>query len=700
MILARLGPSVCVLALLGALAPGCNPALPEVTHSTDGTASAGTGDATGSTSEAETAGIDDASTSTTDAPTSTGTADTGSPSTCGDGVVEADEQCDDTDLAEATCQGLGFDGGTLACTAICRYDDSGCGFAPAIPALALAFSQVKQFDFSWAPALGADTYELLERPAPGEPYALLAGDLEGESISFPMPLHFRYEASYVLRACNAFGCTGSNPVFVVGSLAEAVGYFKASNTGAGDGFGFAVAISGDGDTLAVGAPGEDSNATGINGGQGGGANQSGAVYVFVRDPSTNAWSQQAYVKASNTGSDDRFGISVALSHDGSTLAVGADFEDSSATGINGDQGGGANNSGAVYVFVRDEVAVWSQQAYVKASNTGSEDRFGRSVALSNDGDTLAVGAWQEDSNATTVGGNGADNSASNAGAAYVYVRNGLGTWFPQAYVKASNAQAEDAFGWSVALSGDGNTLAVGAEREDGGSPGVGGDEDDDSATNAGAVYVFVRSGIGAWSQQAYVKASNPGPNDGFGYTVALSENGNTLAVGAPREASSATGINGDQTDDSAVGAGAVYVLARNGAGMWSQQAYVKASNAQGDDRFGTSVVLSHDGRTLAVGAWQEDGAAVGLQGRQTDGMEDAGAAYVFVREGGGGMWRQQAYVKAPNPGVDDSFGWGIAISGDAGTLVVGADWEDSVATGIGGDPLSNGAANAGAVYLY
>ena len=126
------------------------------------------------------------------------------------------------------------------------------------------------------------------------------------------------------------------------------------------------------------------------------------MYVFVR--ANNAWSQEAYVKASNTRADDRFGNSVALSATGDTLVVGSIYEDSAATGIGGDQANdAADGSGAVYVYARANNA-WSQQAYIKASNTGANDVFGYDVAVSADGNTVAVGAYGEGSNATGVGG--------------------------------------------------------------------------------------------------------------------------------------------------------------------------------------------------------------------------------------------------------------------------------------------------------
>jgi ABC-type transporter Mla maintaining outer membrane lipid asymmetry permease subunit MlaE len=189
-------------------------------------------------------------------------------------------------------------------------------------------------------------------------------------------------------------------------------YIKASNTGAGDQFGISVALSGD--TLAVGARNESSNAVGINGAQNNDlALNSGAVYVFTR--TGTVWTQQAYLKASNTGANDTFGSSVALS--GDTLAVGASLESSNATGIGGDQNNDlAPGSGAVYVFTRTGT-VWTQQAYIKASNTGANDFFGISVALS--GDTLAVGANSEASNAVGINGNQNDNQLANSGAVYV-----------------------------------------------------------------------------------------------------------------------------------------------------------------------------------------------------------------------------------------------------------------------------------------
>jgi hypothetical protein len=186
----------------------------------------------------------------------------------------------------------------------------------------------------------------------------------------------------------------------------------------------------------------------------------------------------------------------------STLAVSALAEDSSATGINGNQAdNSAANSGAVYVFTRT-ATTWAQQAYLKASHTGADDRFGPRVALSANGSTLVVGASAEDSSATGVNGNQADSSAANSGAVYVFTRTAT-TWAQQAYLKASNAGADDQFGRSLALSGDGSTLAVGAPSEDSSASGVNGNQTDNSVSEARAK-----------SQKRIVPATIPPPDVG------------------------------------------------------------------------------------------------------------------------------------------------------------------------------------------
>jgi FG-GAP repeat len=353
-----------------------------------------------------------------------------------------------------------------------------------------------------------------------------------------------------------------------GSTWSQQAYVKASNTGQagigdqpskGDQFGFSIGLSADGNTLAVGAISEDSGAKGVNGDQNDNSQMSsGAVYVFTR--AGTKWSQQAYIKASNTDTNDLFGYSVGLSADGNTLAASSYDEDSSAREINGVMDKKRRGSGAIYVFTRTGT-MWAQTAYLKASNAEAGDSLGYAIAISQDGNTVAGGAADEDCFTPGINPPGCDNDLkldSSTGAVYVFVRDG-GKWTQQAFIKSSHPNKEDWFGSRLTLSGDGDTLAVGAQLEDGGSRGINGDQTKLSAEDSGAIYLFARSGA-TWTQQAYVKASNADAYDEFGSAMALSKDGKLMAVGARSEASAAKGVNGNMNDNSAMGAGAVYIF--------------------------------------------------------------------------------------------------------------------------------------------
>jgi hypothetical protein len=479
---------------------------------------------------------------------------------------------------------------------------------------------------------------------------------------------------FLLTGCPSDG--GGGPVQGLFSFVLQA-YAKASNTDAQDNFGSNIAV--DGDTLVVGAPDESSDALGISGNQtDNSAPNAGAIYVFTR--SGSVWTQQAYIKASNTGTGDRFGTSVGIS--GDTIVVGAPGEasDGSAPSINS-----AASAGAVYVFTRSG-GTWTQQAYIKASVVDAGDRFGTAVSIS--GNTIVVGAVGEDSN---IAGNQADNNAADSGAVYIFTRSGA-AWAQQAYIKASNIGAGDQFGSTVSLDLD--TLAVGSPFERSNATGVGGNENDNSAANAGSVYVFIRS-ANAWSQQAYIKASNTDAGDRFGHSVSVS--GDTLAVGAHKENGNGIGINpgaGAQADNSLGASGAVYVFVRS-ASVWTQQSYVKASNTGVGDEFGSHVTV--DGNTLTVGAPLEDSNAIGSGGDQTNNSAtNSGAVYVFNRVGT--TWTQQAYLKAPNTDAGDLFGSTIGLSSNV--IAVGSPSEDSSATGVGGNQADNNASGSGAAYVY
>jgi hypothetical protein len=260
----------------------------------------------------------------------------------------------------------------------------------------------------------------------------------------------------------------------------------------------------------------------------------------------------------------------------------------------------------------------SQTAYVKPSNPGEDDNFGTSIAMS--GDTLVVGSYEEDSAATKVDGDQANNGASGAGAAYVFVQRG-NQWQQQAYLKASDAAANDHFGARVAIDGD--TIVIGT---------IMGPADWNltrTADRPGAAYVFSRS-EGRWSQTTRLAASDNVAGNRFGYSVSVS--GNTIGVGAPSDG----------------GDGSVFVFSRAGS-EWKQQAKLKAMPSMAGAAFGYSVSLSKD--TLLVAAVMDD--------RPVDA---GGAAYMFVRTGA--EWQLQQRLVPDPPSSGATFGFGVAVQGD------------------------------------
>lgn len=369
---------------------------------------------------------------------------------------------------------------------------------------------------------------------------------------------------------------------------------------AGDGepadiFGGRVAIVGD--TAVVGAQLDDDQGM-----------QSGSVHVFVRGG--GAWTAQAKLTALDGADDAHFGASIALF--GDTAVVGAP-----------DNNGQGKSSGAVYVFVQSGDG-WIQQAKLTASDEAAEDQFGASVALAED--TLVVGAPNSD----TV--------ANQSGSAYVFGRTS-DMWFEQAKLKAGDAEVNDHFGASVALSGD--TAVVGATFED------------DRAVDSGAAYVFVRSG-GLWAEQVKLKASDAASDDLFGASVAVAAD--TAVVGALFH------------DTGAVNAGAAYVFVLR-EGAWVEEAMLLASDGGADDRFGSSVAVAGD--TAVVGAPASNGPV-------DSPLPDSGAAYVFMRIG---AWAERAKLRASDAAEGDGFGASVAVAGD--TVVAGAPSKDGSGPDLG-----------------
>jgi hypothetical protein len=267
---------------------------------------------------------------------------------------------------------------------------------------------------------------------------------------------------------------------------------------------------------------------------------------------------------------------VSLNADGNVMAIGAYDENGGSNQVDGPQaptqtpnpnarGGfaGSNGRGAVYVFART-AGEWKQTNYLKASNSENGDSFGVSNMLSDDGNTILVGSLDEDCLCTGVVqgrtdvGNSDQPSDTSSGAAYVFARSGS-TWVQQAYIKPTTIHAGDWFGNRLALSGDGNVALIGAPLEDNDAQGINGNERGRPAEEAGAAWLFSRSGA-TWAQRAYIKGSNTMKRDEFGSSLALSRDGRTLVVGARLEAGGAKGVNADARDRSVDGAGAVYVF--------------------------------------------------------------------------------------------------------------------------------------------
>ncbi len=409
-----------------------------------------------------------------------------------------------------------------------------------------------------------------------------------------------------------------------------------------------------------------------------------AYHVKVRR--AVAIAEYAYRKASHPGAGEQFGHSVALWDD--TLAVGAYHEGSAACGVleeDPDDSDAADDSGAVYIFRRAGTS-WAQEAYIKASNATAYAEFGVSVALW--GDTLAVGARGEGSDTRgIIQGTqpSTDNGASReSGAVYVYRRGVGGAWSQEAYIKASNNGARDEFGQRVALRDD--TLVVGAPQEDSSATGVNGAEENDLATNSGAVYVYRRE-QGTWDKEAYLKPSSTHDWDKFGVSVALGLD--VLAVGAFLEDGGSTGVGGNPDIAGAPDSGAAYVFRRVGSD-WAQEAYLKASNTGEGDEFGHGVAI--DGDTLVVGAPRENSSAAS----DDEAACDSGAVYVFRHQDG--AWMQAAYLKAPGTHAGDTFGRGLALAGD--TLAVGAYEDDRVSEVDACSPANDGIDEGGALHVF
>ena len=386
-----------------------------------------------------------------------------------------------------------------------------------------------------------------------------------------------------------------------------------------------------------------------------------------------------YGKGSNPGTGEYLGWSADISQN--LLAIGAPDQDSIGTG---DPGQG----GSVYVFSR-QGGTWMEEAQIRPGTIDGRDEFGQWLSM--DKDTLAIGAYADDSGATGINGSAANVAGKeNSGAVYVYRRRFDGNWQQEAYIKSAAPDQDDEFGLRFALSGD--VLAVGVPLED---AAVGLGPEDNSQENSGAVYIFRRSET-TWEQEAYLKADNGEAGDEFGYSLAF--DGNVLFVSARGEAA-ASGADAD--DNTAPSSGAVYVFTRNNQ-SWEQSAYIKAPNADAGDQFGYRVVVGKTGH-VTIGARYEDSAATGSYRisestivAADNSAEDSGAVYVFRQEGN--VWQPFSYIKASNTSAGDQFGRAISAFGDV--IAVGSPKEDSSSSGIDGLEGNDNLTSAGAVYIF
>lgn len=285
-----------------------------------------------------------------------------------------------------------------------------------------------------------------------------------------------------------------------------------------------------------------------------------------------------------------FGHAVVLSDDGLTAVIGAPDAD--------------GYQGAAYIF-NSNSGSWVQQEKLTAPARVTEGFFGYSVDISDDGNTVIVGSW---------------GVSAIQGAAYIFVRSGT-DWSFQQQLTALDGLQYDQFGFSVALSGDGNTALIGANN-DNLTPGF---------DYRGSAYVFVRTGS-VWRQQDKLVASDGAQYDYLGNAVDLSDDGNTAIVGAAWK-------------------GAAYVFVHNGS-SWEQQKKIQAVNGSDSDRFGQSVVLSNDGNIAVIGAYF------------------ANAAYMFIRQGT--SWNQKQKL-ITNDSNASRFGSSVAVSDDGRTVLIGAD---------------------------
>lgn len=374
-------------------------------------------------------------------------------------------------------------------------------------------------------------------------------------------------------------------------------------------------------------------------------------------------------------------------------------------------------------IIRQDPPLFEPEAWLKPSVEGERLVYGSAIALSADGETMAVGARGVlfDINVDE------DEQERFAGSVYVYARDAFGDWDEQALIVPFNSEEEDRFGFSVALSADGKRLAIGAPRESAGVSGQDGPFTDISAIPAadpvvesGAVYTYVRDNGGVWEFESYIKSPFPGEGYRFGHSVALSGDGLVLAIGETGEASDLFGVTDtaafqpeavEETDSG--GAVHVYVDGQDGVAPWTPNAVIKApARIEGltvhtGTLFGSAVTLTPDGGLLAIGMAGEDSNATSIDSVETGtGIRtESGAVYLHAREAG--SWNDDpTYIKTrvEVPRNGHHFGHSLALSAAGDALAVGAPghFNDSrgIFTGFLGEGGGSTTRDSGAAYLF
>lgn len=516
---------------------------------------------------------------------------------------------------------------------------------PAAPQVTIG-AELKYVRFDWLPASGATYYQLRMKVGNGA-FTPFGGQLPASVTKTRRYVGVHLEdwahTRYQLLACNSAGCTGSAPMDPLPLMLDTIGYFKASNTEAGDLFGRDAVISDDGLTLAVSAEHESSGASGVNGDQADNSSTgSGAVYIFRGNGSV--WRQEAYLKPPVNRDGARLGAAIttlngrtmALSRDGSLAVIGAPAIDSQNFA----------ESGEVYVYQRGSTG-WRHTATIQSPDPKTSDFFGVSIDLSLDGMTLKVS-----SNLPSDGNGHAE------GRTHIYRRSGS-TW--QREVTLAPYYTGD-FCRTSRLSGDGATLVVNCYSL--------------SDSFHAVTYKHI---AGTWVHISDLTLARYMDQR----ALALNYDGTALALGMLQGSTPAVGL-----------------YRWSGAAWVSEDVIPKPAVLGTGGAFGFSLVFDRPGNQLAIGDYTSTAAGAGVSGTVSQGGVQHGAVFVYRRSSAATLpWRLRSVVKAPNPGPD-FFGSTVSLSGSGKTLAVGAQWEASKARGVHGDQTDESAPDAGAAYLY